>query len=228
MNVAVIVAAGSGSRFGGDTPKIFLDLKGIPVIVRTLRKFEDCEMIDSIILVIAESYMETMKQLVSDYKIGKVRAFAAGAESRSGSVRNGIALVEASETRLVVIHDGARPLVKVEDIESTIRAAAATGAAVLTVPVTDTVKEVRTGKVVRTIDRESLRRAVTPQVFNHQILLVAVASLPDDEGMTDESLLLEMSGFDVAVVEGDVSNIKITHPADMAVAEALIDREIAK
>jgi 2-C-methyl-D-erythritol 4-phosphate cytidylyltransferase len=228
MNVAVIVAAGSGSRFGGDTPKIFLDLKGIPVIVRTLRKFEDCEMIDSIILVIAESYMETMKQLVSDYKIGKVTAFAAGAESRSGSVRNGIALVEASETRLVVIHDGARPLVKVEDIESTIRAAAATGAAVLTVPVTDTVKEVRTGKVVRTIDRESLRRAVTPQVFNHQILLVAVASLPDDEGMTDESLLLEMSGFDVAVVEGDVSNIKITHPADMAVAEALIEREIAK
>jgi 2-C-methyl-D-erythritol 4-phosphate cytidylyltransferase len=65
-------------------------------------------------------------------------------------------------------------------------------------------------------------------VFNHQILLVAVASLPDDEGMTDESLLLEMSGFDVAVVEGDVSNIKITHPADMAVAEALIEREIAK
>jgi len=228
MNVALIVAAGSGNRFGGDTPKIFLALDGVPVIVRAVRKFEACEMVDSIIVVVAEPYLETMKRMVSEYGLRKVNALAVGADSRSGSVRNGIALLDASETKLVVIHDGARPLVKVADIEATIRAAAITGAAVLTVPVTDTVKEVRAGKVVRTIDRESLRRAVTPQVFNHEILLAALAAGSADKTVTDESLLVESSGFDVAVVEGDVSNIKITHQADMAVAEALLEKEIAE
>jgi 2-C-methyl-D-erythritol 4-phosphate cytidylyltransferase len=225
MNVAVIVAAGSGTRFGGDTPKIFLTLKGVPVLARTIRKFEDCQMIDSIVVVVAEQFIDQTKQMISDYGLTKVSAVVAGRGSRSGSVRSGIAAVSSSDLRLVAIHDGARPLVSVADIEATIRGASVTGAAVLTVPVTDTVKEVREGKVVRTVDRNSLRRAVTPQVFNHEILITAMGAGPSDDSVTDESVLAEVAGFEVAVVEGSPTNIKITHPADMIVAEALIEKE---
>jgi len=178
MNVAVIVAAGSGTRFGGDTPKIFLTLKGVPVLARTIRKFEDCQMIDSIVVVVAEQFIDQTKQMISDYGLTKVSAVVAGRGSRSGSVRSGIAAVSSSDLRLVAIHDGARPLVSVADIEATIRGASVTGAAVLTVPVTDTVKEVREGKVIRTVDRNALRRAVTPQVFNHEILITAMGAGP--------------------------------------------------
>lgn len=225
MNVAVIVAAGSGTRFGGDTPKIFLTLKGVPVLARTIRKFEDCQMIDSIVVVVAEQFIDQTKQMISDYGLTKVSAVVAGRGSRSGSVRSGIAAVSSSDLRLVAIHDGARPLVSVADIEATIRGASVTGAAVLTVPVTDTVKEVREGKVIRTVDRNALRRAVTPQVFNHEILITAMGAGPADDSVTDESVLAEFAGFEVAVVEGSPTNIKITHPADMIVAEALIEKE---
>jgi 2-C-methyl-D-erythritol 4-phosphate cytidylyltransferase len=225
MNVAVIVAAGSGTRFGGDTPKIFLTLKGVPVLARTIRKFEDCKMIDSIVVVVAEQFIDQTKQMISDYGRAKVSAVVAGRGSRSGSVRSRIAAVSSSDLRLVAIHDGARPLVSVADIEATIKGASVTGAAVLTVPVTDTVKEVREGKVIRTVDRNALRRAVTPQVFNHEILITAMGAGPADDSVTDESVLAEVAGFEVAVVEGSPTNIKITHPADMIVAEALIEKE---
>lgn len=226
MNVAVIVAAGSGTRFGGDVPKIFLALKGVPVLVRTIQKFEDCAMIDSIVVVVSDSFIDETKRIISEYGLKKVTAVVGGRGSRSGSVRSGIdAISPSSELRFVAIHDGARPLVSVADIEATIRGASATGAAVLTVPVTDTVKEVRDGKVVRTVDRNSLRRAVTPQVFNHEILITAMGAGPSDDSVTDESVLAEMAGFEVAVVEGSPSNIKITHPSDMIVAEALIEKE---
>ena len=225
MNVAVIVAAGSGTRFGGDTPKIFIDLKGIPVIVRTIRKFEQCAMIDSIVVVVSDSYIEETKNLVSIHDLKKVSAVVGGKDSRSGSVRSGIEAISSSELKFIAIHDGARPLVKISDIEATMRGASVTGAAVLAVPVTDTVKEVKEGKVVKTIDRNVLRRAVTPQVFNHEILLAAMAMAPADDSVTDESILAEMAGFQVAVVDGDLSNIKITHPSDIVVAEALIEKE---
>lgn len=228
MNVAVIVAAGSGTRFGGDTPKIFLDLKGIPVIVRSILAFEVCAGVESIAVVVSPRYVERMKEIVTEFGLRKVAAVVGGADSRSGSVRNGVAALDASKTKLVLIHDGARPLVTVTDIEATMKMATVTGAAVLTVPVTDTVKEVRGGKIVRTVDRDILRRAVTPQVFNLEILLAAIASAPDDESITDESLLVERAGFEVAAVEGDLSNIKITHPSDMVMAEALMGAEVEK
>lgn len=228
MNVAVIVAAGSGTRFGGDTPKIFLDLKGIPVIVRSIRAFEGCAGVESIVVVVSPPYVERMKEIVAEFGLRKVGAVVGGADSRSGSVRNGVGALDASKTKLVLIHDGARPLVSVTDIEATMKMATVTGAAVLTVPVTDTVKEVRGGRIVRTVDRETLRRAVTPQVFNLEILLAAIASGPDDESITDESLLVERAGFEVAAVDGDLSNIKITHPSDMVMAAALMGAEVEK
>ena len=228
MNVAVIVAAGSGTRFGGDTPKIFLELEGIPVIVRSVRAFEECGGVESIIVVVSSPHVERMKGLVAEFGLSKVGAVVAGADSRTGSVRKGVSALDASKTKLVLIHDGARPLVKVADIEATMKMASVTGAAVLTVPVTDTVKEVRGGKIVRTVDRDTLKRAVTPQVFNLEILLAAIATGPDDEGVTDESLLVEMAGFEVAAVEGKPSNIKITHPSDMVMAAALMGAEVEK
>jgi 2-C-methyl-D-erythritol 4-phosphate cytidylyltransferase len=225
MNVAVIVAAGSGVRFGGDVPKILLELKGVPVIIHSIRRFAECADIDSIVVVVSREHIETVRGMISREGLGKPVAVVEGGETRNASVRSGIKSLDPSDTKLVVIHDGARPLVRTEDIESTIRAASVTGAAVLAVQVTDTVKEVRDGKVVRTVDRRILRRAVTPQVFNIEILLAAIASGPDGDSVTDESLLVEMSGFEVAVVEGDSSNLKITHPSDMTIAEALIEKE---
>lgn len=227
MNVAIIVAAGTGSRFGGDIPKIFLELNGIPVIVRTISKFQDSNEIHSIVVVASDSHLERVKDLVLVHGLNKVCSVVTGGDSRSASVGRGVEAVESMGAKLLVVHDGARPLVSIKDIEATIKAASATGAALLVAPVTDTMKEVRDGKVIRTVDRRMLRRAVTPQVFNQEILLAALAMGPADESVTDEALLVEMAGFEIAVVEGDVSNIKITHQADLAVAEALLEKEIA-
>lgn len=227
MNVAIIAAAGQGTRMGGKRAKQFLELAGIPIIIHTLQAFETCEAIQEIILVLPEAEVRDFSAVVRPYKLGKVRAIVPGGITRASSVLQGLLAVEANDDDIVVVHDGSRPLVTAAEIEGTVQAAELSGAAILVAPLVDTVKEVRDGAVTRTVPRDQLRRALTPQCFRYQILRQAYEQVDElDPSLTDESALVERLGVAVSVVEGSSRNIKVTRPEDLLIAEALIKSEL--
>lgn len=229
MNTAIIVAAGSGTRFGGELPKQFLEIGGKPILIHTLERFENCSIIDEIVLVLAPDQIERFRRIASAHRFGKLSSIVAGGKTRAESVYNGWrALVDAAAARIVVVHDGARPLVTGAEISATVRAARSAGAACLVAPVTDTIKEVAGGRIVRTIERGNLRRALTPQAFRHELLQKAFAEADlSATTATDESFLVEQLGHPIAVVEGSPKNIKITTREDLAPAEIYL-REMAE
>lgn len=224
MNSAIIVAAGSGKRFESDTPKQFLNLLGKPVIFHTLERFDKCKAIDQIVVVLANDWIERIRE--DSFALGFERPlkFVAGGETRSQSVRNGFRAADA-KTEFVVIHDAARPLVTDAEILRTIEGARETGAACLAAPVTDTIKEIKDKRINRTIDRTSLRRAVTPQVFRYDVLREALENSDLNESVTDDCFLVEKIGGEIAFIEGSPRNIKITVPDDLIIAEALMKAE---
>ena len=217
---AIIVAAGSGSRFNSDTPKQFLEINGKPVIVHTTERFQSAPCIDSIVLVLAAD----QAQAFDSAAFSKVKKVVAGGSTRAQSVRNG--LEAASDADIVAVHDGARPLVSVAEIERTIAKAKETGAACLVAPVTDTIKSVRGDEIADTLDRAKLRRALTPQAFKIDVLRKAFEGVDPSESVTDECYLVEKLGHPVSIVEGSPRNIKITHPEDLILAEALMNLEL--
>ena len=222
MNVAIIVAAGRGTRAGGEAPKQFRALAGVPLLIHTLRRFEECAAIDEIVLVAPVA--ETNAHLsASPYKLTKLARVVAGGTTRSESVWRGLQSVNGASAGVVAIHDGVRPFVTPEEIARTIRAAAESGAAVLCAPVTDTIKVVEGERIARTLPRESLRRALTPQCFRYELLRRAYEqALAEETEATDDSALVERYGAQVTIVEGDARNIKITRPEDFALAEILL------
>ena len=225
MNVAIIAAAGQGTRMGGKRAKQFLELAGIPIIIHTLQAFEACEAIQEIILVLPEADVRGFSAVARPYKLGKVRTVVPGGVTRASSVLHGLRAVKSNDNDIVVVHDGSRPLVTAAEITQTIRAAEMSGAAILVAPLVDTVKEVRAGAVVRTVPRDQLRRALTPQCFRYEILRQAYAQVDElDASLTDESSLVERLGVTVTAVEGSSRNIKVTRPEDLVVAEALLMR----
>lgn len=218
MNTAIIVAAGSGTRFGGERPKQFLEIAGKPVLIHTLERFENCPQIDEIILVLSSSQIKAYRQAAAGYHFKKLSKIAFGGPTRAKSVFNGWRTVEAERTEIVLIHDGARPLVTEAEIAATVEKARETGAACLVAPVVDTIKEVLNGRIARTVDRAKLRRALTPQAFRYDILACVFADADLSETATDECYLVEQTGQPIATVEGSPRNIKITTPEDLAVA----------
>ncbi len=224
MTVAIIVAAGSGNRFGSKTPKQFLELAGKPVIFHALQRFEDCPSVDNIILVLPQSETSGFFGQAAKYNLQKLKSVVAGGATRLESVWNGFRQIDPDAAQMVAVHDGARPLVTILEIERTIEKANETGAACLVAPVTDTIKEIAPdGSILRTIDRSTLRRALTPQCFSYEILRRAFSKIDVlSERATDESLLIEKLGQKVSIVEGNSRNIKITIPEDLILAEALI------
>ncbi len=216
MNTAIIVAAGSGTRFGSDIPKQFVEIAGKRLLVHTLEKFEACAEIDEIVLVIAEDQISNFRPEIS--KLSKV---VAGGASRAESVQNGLAAV-SEDTQIVAVHDGARPLVSVDEILRTVRKAAETGAACLVAEVSDTIKHVENGEIVRTVDRTKLRRALTPQAFKVDILKRAFNEFGADESATDECYLVEKLGVPISCIEGSARNIKVTRPEDIQIVEAVL------
>lgn len=225
MNVAIIAAAGQGTRMGGKRAKQFLELAGIPIIIHTLQAFEACEAIQEIILVLPEADVRDFSAVARPYKLGKVRAVVPGGVTRASSVRLGLQAVTANDNDIVVVHDGSRPLVTSEEITQTVRAAEVSGAAILVTPMVDTVKEIRDSAVTRTVPRDRLRRALTPQCFRYGILRQAYEQVDElDPTLTDESSLVERLGVVVTVVEGSSRNIKVTRPEDLAIAEAMMRR----
>ncbi len=223
MNVAIIVAAGRGARAGAGAVKQFRELGGVPVVVHTLRRFEECASVTETCLVVPASDAARWAGLAARYDLRKLARVVAGGESRTESVWRGLQTIDAATARVVAIHDGVRPLVTPAEIDATVRAAEATGAAVLVAPVTDTVKEVVGGLIKNTLPRERLRRALTPQCFRYELLRRAYErALAEGSEATDDSALVEAIGIEVAAVEGDARNIKLTRAEDFALAEILL------
>lgn len=222
MNSAIIVAAGSGTRFGGKTPKQFLEILGKPLIIHTIQRFEACPEIDEIILVLPSTESAKFLEIAGKYDLKKLSKTIAGGETRAESVWKGLSAIRPATAEIVAVHDGARPLVSVEEISETVKKARETGAACLVSAVTDTIKEIENGKITRTIARSTLRRALTPQSFRYEILKRAFENADLSAAATDECFLVEKLGQEISIIEGSARNIKITHPEDLLLAETLL------
>jgi len=223
MNVAIIAAAGQGSRMGGKRAKQFLELAGRPIIIHTIQAFEACEAIQEIIVVLPPADVRGFSAIARPYNLGKVRAVVPGGVTRASSVLHGLQALERQDKDIVAVHDGSRPLVTTAEITRTVQAAEVSGAAILAAPIVDTVKEVRDGVVTATVPRNDLRRALTPQCFRYEILRQAYEQVDElDATLTDESSLVERLGMPVTVIEGSSRNIKVTRPEDLVIAEALL------
>jgi 2-C-methyl-D-erythritol 4-phosphate cytidylyltransferase len=224
MNVAIVVGGGKGVRFGGDRPKQFLELKGIPIIVHTLRQFELSRQIQKVIVVLPAPEVADFQSLVDKFGLKKISRVVAGGETRAQSVQRGLAEVDSAE--IVAVHDAVRPLVTHDEIDRVVNAAALCGAAILVAPVSETIKEIDGEQVAGTVARTKLRRALTPQSFRFEVLKRAYQDLAALEtsgvDVTDDSFLVERLGIPVTVVEGSARNIKITNQEDLALAEAVL------
>ena len=218
---AVVPAAGSSRRMGGQD-KILLPLDDIPVLVHTLRALSASERIQEIVVVTREDLIVPVGQLCRDCALDKVTKVLVGGATRADSVLIGVEEV-SGRAELIAVHDGARPLVTVEVIDAAIRKAAECGAAAPAVPVKDTVKRALDGVVVETPDRTQLFAVQTPQVFDSDLLLGALRrAVEDGAAITDDCGAVERIGMKVCLTEGSYENIKITTPADMLMAEAIL------
>lgn len=224
---AIIAAAGFGRRMKTDRPKQFLVLNGTPIIVHTIRKFDASSAIDYVIVTAPRESVEEVRDLVKSAGFKKSVTVIEGGERRQDSVAMGLRHLQAG-TDIVAVHDGVRPFVSVEDIDSVVRQAERTGAAILGVPIVDTVKQAEKEFVESTITREHLVFAQTPQVFRTDVLKAAFETAAKDEYYgTDESSLVERLGHPVAIVRGSERNIKITRPSDLTLARAFLEEEKA-
>lgn len=222
---ALIPAAGMGKRMGGDSNKQYLLLDGMPILARTVQTFQEADCIDAVYLVSPEQEIPFCRsEVVERYGFTKVRAIVPGGAERQVSVCNGLRAIEGIEPDdLVLIHDGVRPFVSAQMLEEAAAAAKEAGAAVVAVPVKDTVKVVRDGVITQTPPREELWLAQTPQAFRYGLIRAAheEAAAAGFLG-TDDASLMERQGKPVRVVRGDYRNIKITTPEDMILAEAFL------
>ena len=219
---AVIVAAGSASRMGG-IDKVMAKLQGEPMIVRTVRAFQEAIAIKEIVIVTRPDLIGPIKELTRDYD--KVVDVVCGGSSRQESVGLGLAAL-SSKCKLAAIQDGARPLISQEVIDRTVRAAHSYGAAAPAIPVKDTIKVVKGGVVDHTPDRSTLMAIQTPQVFDFDLIRGALKKAElENWAVTDDCSAVELMGMSVKIVEGDERNIKVTTPLDLAIAKLLLEDE---
>ena len=217
---AVIVAAGSATRMGG-IDKVMANLGGEPMIARTVRAFQNCDAITSIVIVTREDLIRPISDLCRDMK--KVAAVVAGGKSRQESVHLGLNALPKG-TKLAAVHDGARPLVSWQVIDRVVRAANTYGAAAPAIPVKDTIKVVEGRLVKETPDRSSLMAVQTPQVFDFDLLRGALRKAEEDGAqVTDDCSAVERTGMRIKIVEGDERNLKVTTPMDLKIAELLLE-----
>lgn len=222
--VALVLAGGTGSRMG--RPKQFLDLRGEPALLHTLRSFEEADGISKIYVVGEASQVEA---LADEADISRYAGCAAPGESRPHSTMSGLALMEEPEETIVLVHDGSRCLVTSRLIERVVAAFSEEVEGVIPVlPISDTVKEVREGVVRETLDRSCLQAVQTPQAFRLGVLREAYEASEERLGsVTDDASLVEMRGGRVLVTEGERTNIKLTSPEDLIFARAILESRIA-
>lgn len=225
MKVHVLIpAAGSGSRIGGDTRKQYLELGDQPILAHTLARLALSPQISAIHLVVPESDVVSCRaELVERYHLEKIGSVIAGGEERQDSVRNGLEACGAEDQDVILIHDGVRPFFPQEQIGPLVQLASVEGAALLAIPAQDTIKEVFDGRVRSTLDRSLLWQVQTPQAFRCERIRDAHRrAYASGYVGTDDASLIEWCGWPVAVLPGHPHNIKITTPADLALARALL------
>ncbi len=217
---AVIVAGGSGSRFGGD--KLMADLGGMPVLARTLLAFERAEAVRAIVVAARADAVEQVQDLGRQFGISKLTAVTAGGVTRSGSCLAGV-LAVPPEAELIAIHDGARPLVTEDVITNALWTAYRHTAALPAIPVRDTIKQAKDGLVTHTPDRSVLFAAQTPQCFQADLIRAALLDAAENAPeVTDDCLAVERIGGRIYLAKGSEENIKITTPLDLKIAETIL------
>lgn len=225
----IIPAAGSGQRMGGNRPKQYLTIGDRPILIETLIVFNESPHIDEIILVSPPDDMSLMEKMLKKYDLAKVSKIVKGGKERQDSIRNGLDSIDSiePESDIILVHDGVRPFVDDETIKELIDAVNQYGAAIVAVPVKDTVKKVSNtsisgASIVETMPRGNLWLAQTPQAFSAKIIIDAYANA-EEKGIrgTDDASLVEAMGLDVKIVMGSYENIKITTPEDLVFAEAI-------
>ena len=228
MNIALILAAGSGSRMGNtDKPKQFLPIYGKPLMVHTIEAFEMHEDIESIVISTNEEYIDQVKVWCKQYDLSKVKMIVAGGDSRQISVYNGLQAVKSlgSEDDIVLIHDSARPLISQKIISDNIEGAKQYGAVDTVIHATDTIVESKDGEKISNIpNRKELYQGQTPQSFRLSLILEAHEKAKDGSipNVTDDAKLIIAMGKDIHLVEGDKLNFKITTFDDLMMLKALL------
>jgi len=221
VKVQVIIAAGGvGARMKADLPKPLLLLKGVPVVIHTLRVFDNHPLVNRITLVVPETHIEDYRCVTTAAGFKKAVCIISGGETRTQSVRRGLSTLD-EDTDMVIVHDAARPFVTARIIQEGIQTASETKAAVAAVPVKSTLKMVdaHTGFVGKTLERSLIWEIQTPQTFERKLLERAYAGGQD---ATDDAVLVEQTGSRVKVYMGEYTNIKITTPEDMDIASVFL------
>jgi len=219
--LAILVAAGRGERMGAGRPKAFLGLAGEPLLRKAARVFEAAPSVGAIVAVVPADEIEAARELLAP--LGKLRAVVSGGSRRQDSVLEGLKQAPDRFEGIVLVHDAARPLVDAALVEAVARAAEEHGAALPVLGLVDTVKRVRNGRVVETVDRGELGAAQTPQGFRFPLLVAAYeAAFRDRVTLTDEAMAVERLGAPVVAVPGSPRNRKITTPEDLAWAEGVL------
>lgn len=213
---AIIPAAGKGLRFGGKINKQFFEVQGKPILYYTLQSFEASDLIDDIILVVPEEWIEIISEtVVKKNNLKKNYKILAGGKERYHSVQNGLNAAN-SQTEIILIHDAVRPLIRTSLIDKTIIACKEFQAVIPGLPMKDTVKIIQDGFVKNTVDRSLLWSIQTPQAFNFDLIKNAYRKIDDLKvPVTDDAMLVEAAGFPVKIIEGDSINQKITSPEDL-------------
>lgn len=223
MVTAIFPAAGQGKRMEIGVNKVFLELLGKPILIHTLMTFSDCMAIDDLIVVVGSDEVSTVKTVLRGVPGLKPYQVIIGGTERQYSIANGLAALNKN-TDIVLVHDGARPLTSKEVITAVVEEARRGGAAITAVPAKDTIKIVDAdGIVTATPERRSLWTVQTPQGFKREIILAAYQKAAMENFLgTDDASLVERLGIKVKAVQGDYSNLKITTPEDLIIAEAFM------
>ena len=225
--MAIIPAAGHGLRMRSETDKPYITIGGRTILAHTLAVFEACKAVDGYVLVVesdrVHSCREQLSKKSSEYRL--LADVVAGGSTRQESVYRGLMALD-DDTEVVLIHDAARPCVEKEALEASVRGCVLHGAVISATPATDTMKIIRDGLVVGTLDRSTLWRAQTPQTFRYRVLRAA-HERAREEGYdgTDDAELVERAGYVVRVLEGTPDNIKITTAEDLEIAERILRRQ---
>lgn len=224
INYIIVVAAGSGSRYGGDLPKQFCDLLGRPLLMTTLERVSSCDPQARVILVLSPAMMDFWDDCCRRYGFSLPLTIAAGGASRAESVKNALALTDHSTVGWIAVHDAARPVVTHGMFDRLVYGLHDCSGTIPVVPVTDSLREIGADGSSRSVDRSRLRAVQTPQLFDGPKLIRA----NDRElspAFTDDASVMEAAGFtDLRLVEGDPHNIKVTNPGDIAIVEMYLNK----
>jgi 2-C-methyl-D-erythritol 4-phosphate cytidylyltransferase len=224
MDYAVALpAAGSGKRMGVGQNKLFLTLREVPILIHTLRVFEQDSNCKAIWLAVKPEERESIQQMLEKFNITKVKGMPDGGSERQHSVYACVKAAKGAE--LILVHDAARPFIELNVIASLVNQAHVSGAAIAGVKVKDTIKKVIDGQIEETVDREQLWMIQTPQAFQYEILSTAAEKAFQDNFLgTDESVLVERLGLPVHIIESTYDNVKMTTQEDLLIGEVILQK----